>query len=175
MKHTPIFTVVFLLLFCSCGTLEPTTSSGSLETSVNIEVECRNDAGTRAMVMNMLRRGRAKDVREDLVGYVMQIRASYYLADNSPQKAGGDRESVDDAGRGIPCGDRGESHGDQGPALDDRRSIGRRTGGWLTEPGAADRWVECLFGFGERWVHLVYENLKNSNGRPFSGRPADCV
>jgi hypothetical protein len=57
-----------------------------MEASVNIEVECRNDPGTRSMVMGLLRRGRAKDVREDLNGYVMQIKASYYLADNAPQK-----------------------------------------------------------------------------------------
>lgn len=75
-----------LLLLCSCGTLEPAKSSASLEASVNIEVECRNDPGTRSMVMGLLRRGRAKDVKEDLVGYVMQIKASYYLADNAPQK-----------------------------------------------------------------------------------------
>ena len=61
-------------------------SSASLEASVNIEVECRNDPGTKSMVMGLLRRGRAKDVREDLVGYVMQIKASYYLTDNAPRK-----------------------------------------------------------------------------------------
>ena len=86
MKHTLFFALPFLLLVGSCGSLGPAMGSASLEASVNIEVECRNDAGTRSMVMTLLRRGRAKDVREDLVGYVMQIRASYYLADNSPQK-----------------------------------------------------------------------------------------
>jgi len=79
------YLIPFILL-SSCGTLEPARSSASLEASVNIEVECRNDPGTRSMVMGLLRRGRAKDVREDLVGYVMQIKASYYLADNAPNK-----------------------------------------------------------------------------------------
>ena len=83
MKHSYLIPI---LLLCSCGSLEPARSSASLEASVNIEVECRNDPGTRSMVMGLLRRGRAKDVREDLVGYVMQIKASYYLADNAPQK-----------------------------------------------------------------------------------------
>lgn len=86
MKHAILFNVIPLFLLCSCGTLEPTKSSASLESSVNIEVECRNDPGTRSMVLGLLRRGRAKDVRENLNGYVMEIKASYYLADNTPRK-----------------------------------------------------------------------------------------
>lgn len=61
-------------------------SSVNPESSVNIEVECRNDPGTRSMVLGLLRRGKAKDVRENLSGYMMEIKASYYLADNTSQK-----------------------------------------------------------------------------------------
>jgi|GEM_PF-2778630 len=97
MKHAYLFMrpwkdfvrwtyLIPMILLYSCGTLEPAMSSANLESSVNIEVECRNDPGTRSMVMGLLRRGRAKDVRENLNGYVMEIKASYYLADNAPQK-----------------------------------------------------------------------------------------
>ncbi|MBS1603798.1 MAG: hypothetical protein JST42_14120 [Bacteroidetes bacterium] len=86
MKHAYLLNLIPMILLYSCGTLEPAMSSANLEASVNIEVECRNDPGTRSMVMGLLRRGRAKDIRDILSGNILEIKASYYLADNAPQK-----------------------------------------------------------------------------------------
>jgi len=87
MKNVILLGYWPLLFLCACGSIEPATSSRpSLDTSVNIEVECRNDPGTRSMVMGLLRRGKARDVTEHVNGQVLDIKASYYVYDNGPQK-----------------------------------------------------------------------------------------
>ena len=86
MKKVFLFVAGPLLFLCACGVTEPSLSRPSMDASVNIEVECRNDQATRSMVLGLLRRAKARDVRETVDANTLEIKSSYYLYDNAPQR-----------------------------------------------------------------------------------------
>ena len=57
-----------------------------MEASVNIRVECNDNPGVRQIVLQMLRQAKARDVTENKQPSCTEIRASYYLDDNRPDK-----------------------------------------------------------------------------------------
>ncbi|HEY4290346.1 MAG TPA: hypothetical protein VGN00_24770 [Puia sp.] len=83
MKNVILFFLVALFLLPACGSVAPLRS---MEESVNIRVECNDNPGTRQMVLQMLRQAKARDVTETKEATCAEIKASYYLEDNSPDK-----------------------------------------------------------------------------------------
>ncbi|MBS1664748.1 MAG: hypothetical protein JST68_27125 [Bacteroidetes bacterium] len=85
MKSTFISLCV-ALVFAACTSVAPLQS---METSIRIRVECRDDPSTRRMVTMLLKQARARDITEQADIHFMVIEASYYEADNSMRKLQG--------------------------------------------------------------------------------------
>ena len=83
MKNAILFFLVAFFLLPACGSVAPLRS---MEASVNIRVECNDNPGVRQMVLQMLRQAKARDVTENRQSTNTEIKASYYVEDNSLSK-----------------------------------------------------------------------------------------
>jgi len=83
MKNAILFFCAAFFLLPACGSVAPLRS---MDGSVNIRVECNDNPGIRQMVLQLLRQAKARDVTENRQSTYMEIRASYYVDDNSPDK-----------------------------------------------------------------------------------------
>jgi uncharacterized membrane protein YhiD involved in acid resistance len=83
MKNVILFFWVAFFLLSACGTVAPLSS---MEASVNIRVECKDEPGVRRTVLQLLRQAKARDVRENKEPSYLEIQASYYVEDNSPSQ-----------------------------------------------------------------------------------------
>jgi uncharacterized membrane protein YhiD involved in acid resistance len=83
MKNAILFFCVVFFLLPACGSVAPLRS---MEASVNIRVECNDNPGVRQVVLQMLRQAKARDVTENKQTSGIEIKASYYLEDNRPDK-----------------------------------------------------------------------------------------
>ena len=83
MKNVLLFFCVAAFLLPACGSVAPLTS---IEASVNIRVECKDEPGARRAVLQMLRMAKARDIRETREPSYLEIQASYYVEDNSLSK-----------------------------------------------------------------------------------------
>ena len=83
MKNVILFFLAAFFLLPACGSVAPLRS---VEASVNIRVECNDNPGVQQMVRQMLRQAKARDLTENKQASGMEIKASYYLEDNSPGK-----------------------------------------------------------------------------------------
>ncbi|HTI94104.1 MAG TPA: hypothetical protein VL727_26095 [Puia sp.] len=80
MKNAILFFLVAFFLLPACGSVAPLRS---MDASVSIRVECSDNPGTRQTVIQLLRHGKARDIRENKLSNCMEIQASYYVEDNS--------------------------------------------------------------------------------------------
>ena len=83
MKNVILFFCVAFFLLPACGSVAPLRS---MEASVNIRVECNDEPAVRQTVLQLLRQGKARDVRENKQPAYLEIQASYYVEDNTPDK-----------------------------------------------------------------------------------------
>lgn len=79
MKLT-VLALCAVLLFAACTVEMPTRS---MEASMKIRVECRDDPSTRRMVITILKQAKARDIVEQAEIHFMVIEASYYESDNT--------------------------------------------------------------------------------------------
>lgn len=85
MKNAILFFCVAFFLLPACGSVAPLRS---MEASVNIRVECKDEPGIRQTVLQLLRQAKARDVKENKQPTYLEVEASYYVEDNSPDKLG---------------------------------------------------------------------------------------
>ena len=83
MKNVILFFLAAFFLLPACGSVAPLRS---MEASVNIRVECSDNPGVRQTVLQLLRQAKARDVTENRQSTNTEIKASYYIEDNSPSR-----------------------------------------------------------------------------------------
>ena len=83
MKNVILFFLAAFFLLPACGSVAPLRS---MEASVNIRVECNDEPSIRQSVLQLLRQAKARDVRENRQPACLEIQASYYVEDNTPDK-----------------------------------------------------------------------------------------
>ena len=68
-----------MITFAACMTTSPATS---FEDSYHFRIECSNNPGIRQSVLGILRRSRARDIKQDDNGGYVVIEAAYYKSEN---------------------------------------------------------------------------------------------
>ena len=101
MKKLAITTLIVLFACTSCKTFYPVSDSNSLDDSLLMNIDCRNDTALRQTIVFLLRTNKARDIKYTVTEPALNIKATFLKRELPLNKLNELTRDIENLGGGI--------------------------------------------------------------------------